>query len=271
MKLKPFRRLSSIFSFSPQRCFPFSTSLTPNHPRSSHSFDDVVPRSSAVYSHALKFQRPMTINWRPQLENTASFIGTVTREPKRVNLKSNKFSVHTVLKVSRSKEPNSSSCRVLLMMSDCVAEFASKHLKPNDFIYVSGCLGSYTKPDASGNLQLNYKLHVKELNFVAQRLGHQEHKKLDSIEAEVGIQKDQNRLHLWQVFFTNPHEWWDQRKRKLNPKQPDFKHKDTGEVLWLSEYDPPWVKRQLQLLDSKIAGGGPFVRRSRVSNWVYDE
>lgn len=72
------------------------------------------------------------------------------------------------------------------------------------------------------------------------------------------------------MFFANPSEWWDQRKRKRNPKQPDFKHKDTGEALWLSNNDPPWVNKQLQLLDSKLEGG--FVgRRSRVSNWVFDE
>ena len=89
--------------------------------------------------------------------------------------------------------------------------------------------------------------------------------------AEAGIQNNQNRLHLWQVFFSNPYEWWDCRKRKLNPKQPDFKHKDTGEALWLSKYDPPWVKKQLQLLDSKISEGGFVGRSSHVSTWVYDE
>lgn len=110
---------------------------------------------------------------------------------------------------------------------------------------------------------------MKEFEFVAQSSGYLGDKKLESVE-DAGMHKNQNRLHLWQVFFSNPNEWWDQRKSKRNPKQPDFKHKDTGEALWLSEYDPPWVKRQLQLFDSKIAGGSAG-RRSRVTNWVYDE
>lgn len=155
------------------------------------------------------------------------------------------------------------------MMWNSVAELASEHLQANDFIYVSGCLESYTKPDANGNLRLNYKLNVKKFEFVAQ--SNQGHKKLESVEVEAGMRSNQKRLYLWQVFFANPNEWWDQRKRKLNPKQPDFKHKDTGEVLWLSKYDPPWVQRQLQLLDSKHAIGGSIGHRSRVSNWVYDE
>lgn len=85
-----------------------------------------------------------------------------------------------------------------------------------------------------------------------------------------GNQSDVNRLHLWQVFFASPNEWWDQRKNKLNPKLPDFKHRDTGEALWLSKHNPPWVTRQLELLDSKFAGGFAG-RRSRLTSWVYDE
>ncbi|KAG9135190.1 hypothetical protein Leryth_013477 [Lithospermum erythrorhizon] len=62
------------------------------------------------------------------------------------------------------------------------------------------------------------------------------------------------KLHLWQVFFSNPLEWRDLRKCKKNPRQPDFRHKDTGEALWLSHNDPPWIQRQLQLLDSRMGG-----------------
>ncbi|KAK7376863.1 hypothetical protein VNO80_02280 [Phaseolus coccineus] len=265
MKPKPFifRKRYAIPSIF-YRYFLFST-----HNR--HSFDDSVTGCSAVYSHALKFQRPATIRWTPRLENTASFIGYVTREPARVNSKTGNLGVHTVLKVRRSNQPNGSFFRVLLMMWNSVAELALEHLKPNDFIYASGSLGSYTKPVAGGIPGLNYKLDVKEFKFVTQRCGRQGHKKLESAEANVGTQNNQNRLHLWQVFFANPNEWWDQRKRKLNPKQPDFRHKYTGEVLWLSTYDPPWVRRQLQLLDSKMAGGSLGHHHSRVTNWVYDD
>ncbi|KAE9586185.1 hypothetical protein Lal_00010127 [Lupinus albus] len=280
MKLKPFRLLSlcfttkpipSIFHFTPQRCFRFSTSLTPKSSRLPNFFDDDVSDSSAVYRHAIKFQRPAIIQWSPQQENRASFIGTVMREPKIVNSKTGKFGVYTVLKVQRSNEPNSSSFKVDLMMWKQMAELALEHLKLNDFIYVSGCLGSFKRPHATGNFIMNYKLVVKELHFVAQEIAYKGHKKLESTEADVGIQNHQNRIYLWQVFFVNPNEWWDNRKRKLNPKQPDFKHKNTSEALWLSKYDPPWVKKQLQLLDSKIAEAGPIGRQSRVSTWVYDE
>lgn len=38
-----------------------------------------------------------------------------------------------------------------------------------------------------------------------------------------------------------------------SPNYPDFKHKDTGEALWVEgRYNPPWVKSQLSVLDSKM-------------------
>lgn len=38
-----------------------------------------------------------------------------------------------------------------------------------------------------------------------------------------------------------------------NPKYPDFKHKHTGEALWIEgKYNPPWVKSQLEILDTRM-------------------
>lgn len=76
------------------------------------------------------------------------------------------------------------------------------------------------------------------------------------------------------MFFANPHEWWDNRtKRKVNPRHPDFRHKDTGVALWQNSDDPPWIKKQLQLLDSKKAeqSQGEQLHRCRISKWEYDE
>lgn len=85
------------------------------------------------------------------------------------------------------------------------------------------------------------------------------------------LDKYKDRLHLWQVFFSNPYEWWDNREGKKNPRQPDFKHKDTGEALWLSRNDPPWIEKQLQLLDERMPKQRHGEQRSCVSEWQYDE
>lgn len=45
-------------------------------------------------------------------------------------------------------------------MWDGMAEMSFMHLKPNDFIYVSGQLGCYTKPDKNGELRMRYKVQI---------------------------------------------------------------------------------------------------------------
>lgn len=161
----------------------------------------------------------------------------------------------------------------MLRMQDELAKICFEHLKENDFIYVSGRLLTSTMADPNGNLRLFYKVLVKELNYVTQRRGSMcrknEERQSDEGRAAV-LEKYRNRLHLWQVFFSNPYEWWDNRKNKLYPGSPDFKHKETGEVLWLSPNDPPWVKKQLKLLDSEMGLREQVGRRARVSKWEFD-
>lgn len=46
----------------------------------------------------------------------------------------------------------------------------------------------------------------------------------------------------WKDLLENPNNWWDNRSTKFNPKSPDFKHKVTGEALWIiSKSTPMWV------------------------------
>ncbi|XP_050205078.1 protein OSB1, mitochondrial-like [Mercurialis annua] len=110
-------------------------------------------------------------------------------------------------------------------------------------------------------------------------------RQLQSLDIEIAKQRQangasetdtklyKNRYHLWQVLFSNPHEWWDARKNKKHSRLPDFKHKDTGEALWIHPDDPAWVKRQLQILDSAMAEQyiGKYVdSESQLSKWVFD-
>uniref|UniRef100_A0A7N0V1Y2 Uncharacterized protein n=1 Tax=Kalanchoe fedtschenkoi TaxID=63787 RepID=A0A7N0V1Y2_KALFE len=49
---------------------------------------------------------------------------------------------------------------------------------------------------------------------------------------------------LWKDVVDNPLKWWDNRLKKLSEKSPDFKHKETGEALWLINA-PTWVLSEL--------------------------
>lgn len=51
----------------------------------------------------------------------------------------------------------------------------------------------------------------------------------------------------WRDYFANPLGYYDNRANKKNPKGPDFKHKQTGEGLWLGGQHPApdWVLQRL--------------------------
>uniref|UniRef100_A0A2P2Q5U2 Protein OSB1 n=1 Tax=Rhizophora mucronata TaxID=61149 RepID=A0A2P2Q5U2_RHIMU len=278
-----------LSSFSFQRISPFSSSAGASLKLLSSSSDEEETGEvgSPVYRHVLRTQRPTTIWRRPQFENSVSLIGSVDRPLQLYNAKAARSGAYTVLKV---KEPEKSfaSFRILLEIRENMSQMCVEHLKPNDNIFVSGRLGFYTKADKSGILRSMSKVTVNELSYVTQcdqGPGYQNHKKsllgacekskeLQSKGGETRLERHKNRLYLWQVFFSNPHEWWDNRNNKRNPRAPDFKHKDTGEALWLGSNDPPWVKRQLQVIDSEMAlpyHGEDARPRSRISQWLYDE
>ncbi|XP_074585748.1 protein OSB1, mitochondrial [Curcuma longa] len=221
---------------------------------------------SIVYKQSM-FRRPATVARQTvyPLRRSCSLIGTVVLPPRKPD--SLYPFVYTVLEV---KEP--SKFRILLNMFDRIAEISFKHLKVEDFIYVRGPLSSYEKKNINGQLENVYKIVVQDLNFV-HRIG--ENKKLMNPDGLIkeestsisfdSAEEKMDRLRLWQVFFANPHEWWDNRKHKLYPYSPDFRHKDTHECLWLKPNDPPWIQRQLQLYDSSAATRSTY---SKVRRWT---
>ncbi|GAB2291444.1 hypothetical protein Dimus_025699 [Dionaea muscipula] len=58
----------------------------------------------------------------------------------------------------------------------------------------------------------------------------------------------------WKDLLDNPNKWWDNRSAKMSAKSPDFKHKDTGEGLWLNSA-PEWVLLKLPKSKSKGSFG----------------
>ncbi|KAL1205009.1 Protein OSB4 [Cardamine amara subsp. amara] len=51
-------------------------------------------------------------------------------------------------------------------------------------------------------------------------------------------------VESWKDLVENMNLWWDNRLDKRTPKSPDFKHKETGVGLWLSN-SPSWVSAKL--------------------------
>ncbi|KAK1389382.1 Primosome PriB/single-strand DNA-binding [Heracleum sosnowskyi] len=261
-----------------ERSFTSSLSYNSTHLKN-HNNDDESELSA--YERALKYKRPPTIKHYhrdTELNNSVSLIGVVTRPVCPINKKTQgNAGAYTVLKVNNTSSSSQSTHRpvwILLNMWGKMAEICTTYIKPDDLVYVSGYLGSYSKVDKNGVPSANYKVNVMNINYV------QSHSQAPTCErakqsrvedsAESSLDRYNNRLHLWQVFFTNPLEWYDNRKSKKSPNHPDFRHKDTGEVLWLKHSDPPWIQKQLELQDSRLAGRQIGIS-SDLTPLVYDD
>ncbi|TQE05193.1 hypothetical protein C1H46_009172 [Malus baccata] len=71
------------------------------------------------------------------------------------------------------------------------------------------------------------------------------------LKIDVGDYVGEDGGSNYSAQFKNLENLVDNSDEKLNPQQPNFKHKDMGEALWLSRNDPPWIEKQLQLLDER--------------------
>lgn len=73
-------------------------------------------------------------------------------------------------------------------------------------------------------------------------------KKVYGFGGEGDSERKQNQSpdleNSWKNLVENPGKWWDNRAGKKNSKAPDFRHKETGEVLWLNR-SPEWVLSEL--------------------------
>ncbi|KAF8109161.1 hypothetical protein N665_0102s0069 [Sinapis alba] len=237
----------------------FASSVIPKPRFFSNGTDD----ESALYHHARMFRKPLSTGFKFNLSNSVSLMGFVDQPIRVIDTEPDRFGVSTLLRVKDPRDPNR-SFRIPLSIWDVMARRCLAHLKPNDFIYVSGRLVSYDKSSGNENsgLCLDYQVKVSEVNHVMAPPSHvldseiPQKPKSETVSLEVaredGIEDSMNGdSDLWEAFFANPDDWWDRRRSKKSPRLPDFKHKDTDEALWLRSDTPVWVTRQLELLDQR--------------------
>ncbi|XP_010434332.1 PREDICTED: protein OSB2, chloroplastic isoform X2 [Camelina sativa] len=94
----------------------------------------------------------------------------------------------------------------------------------------------FKSKDSSLSLWLN-----KAPNWVLPKL---EGLEFDVLVPKARVVKQLKGEESWKDLVQNPDKWWDNRIDKRNAKAPDFKHKETGEALWLNE-SPTWVLPKL--------------------------
>ncbi|XP_057508770.1 protein OSB2, chloroplastic-like [Actinidia eriantha] len=239
--------------------------LGPKHRRSSIKlkcsvdYNNNSSSSNGRYDRAMspQYPKPAEIQWKKELSNLVQLIGIVSIPVQIKQLSSGKF-----LAWSRLSVKNSSTDTVWINLTfwDELAHVAFQHVEAGQQIHVSGRLVSDRVETEEGKQQTYYRVVVQQLNFVEKNFSSVASYDGDSNGATPGRKFSNSAVNntgsteaLWQAFFANPMDWWDNRKNKRNSKAPDFKHKDTGEALWIEGWNnPSWVKSQLAVLDAKM-------------------
>ncbi|KAJ6352340.1 hypothetical protein OIU76_001538 [Salix suchowensis] len=230
-------------------------SSSPKRPHFQRSLKCSADHRDNQYSQAVTHAKPAEIQWNKELCNSVHLIGIVGTPVEIKHLPSGKVVAWTRLAVKKSANDTS---WINLTFWDDLAQVASQHVEKGHQIYVSGRLISDSVEIDEGKLQTYYKVVVQQMNFIERNSSRGLYDS-DFNNTAAGSKFGNNTANdpgsmeeRWQAFFSNPSEWWDNRKDKRNPKYPDFKHKDTGEALWIEgRYNPPWVKSQIAILDEQ--------------------
>ncbi|KAI3682671.1 hypothetical protein L1987_82826 [Smallanthus sonchifolius] len=234
-----------------------------------HTSNDHYEYEKGLIGNGQQYPRPTEVPWKKELCNSVQLIGTVGTPVEFKQLSSGKVLAWCRLAVKKSA---TDTTWINLTFWDEVAHIASQHLEKGQQIYVLGRLVSDTVDSDDGKQQTYYKVVVQQLKFVERsppsapsndgdfNYNYNSNSNSNSSSMTTG-RKQKNYAangtgsveELWQAFFANPADWWDNRKNKRSPNYPDFKHKDTGEALWVEgRFNPSWVKSQLSVLDSRM-------------------
>ncbi|KAK1428366.1 hypothetical protein QVD17_17199 [Tagetes erecta] len=261
-------------SSSLNKKFNTKLSLNTNRSKVNSSFDynhtvqtsnDHYEYEKGLIGNGQQYPRPSEIQWKKELCNAVQLIGTVGTSVEFKQLSSGKVLAWCRLAVKKSA---TDTTWINLTFWDEMAHIASQHVEKGQQIYVSGRLVSDTVDSDDGKQQTYYKVVVQQLKFIersppsaASNDGDFNYNYNSNSSSMTTGKKQKNYAangtgsveELWQAFFANPVDWWDNRKNKRSPNYPDFKHKDTGEALWVEgRLNPSWVKSQLSVLDSRM-------------------
>ncbi|XP_020093126.1 protein OSB2, chloroplastic-like isoform X2 [Ananas comosus] len=163
--------------------------------------------------------RPQEIPWSKELANSVRLIGIVGSPVQIKHLSSGKSVAWTRLGVRKSA---AETTWVNLTFWDELAHAAFQHVEKGHQVFVSGRLVSdVVAEEDDEKRQVYYKVVVQQLNFVERSfppvsLYESEGNTVSSGE-KVGKfdgNSSNSTEELWQAFFANPVDWWDNRRNK---------------------------------------------------------
>lgn len=230
-----------------------------------------------------KYPRPQEVPWQKELANKIYFTGVISQPVQFKQTQSGKAFAWTEIRVGTRQRER--TMWFPLLFYDELAETAAQHLKLKDEVCVSGRFTSW-RADGEYDKPKVYQVIANTLNFIqntsldfseqvvvdkntpspalsrqaiidGDTFQYQKFPVKSSSSGKNAQEAGANIESLWKTFFANPFEWWDNRTNKRNPRAPDFRHKDSGEGLWIeSRHSPSWLKSQLDVLDSRLGKWG---------------
>ncbi|XP_020698793.1 protein OSB3, chloroplastic/mitochondrial isoform X2 [Dendrobium catenatum] len=245
-----------------------------------------IPLEQTTLKNTSELPRPSLIPFQAKVANSVHLVGTIDTGVKLQQHSDGIYACVSIIVNENMEMPKDTSrFWIPIIFRGDLAEIAACHLKKNDLIYVSGQLTRDNVTFTHEDTKENIKLIAHSLNFVKdacspRRGGYiqtqDEVSTSDSVEAdparpdaqssEGDTKTSDNVKRLWDELVIDPEKWLDNREGKqkglLSTKNPDFKHKETGNGLWLNTA-PSWVVPRLEGLVFGDSGSTTKVTKSK--------
>ncbi|XP_031480727.1 protein OSB4, chloroplastic-like isoform X2 [Nymphaea colorata] len=246
------------------------------------------PAQDRVRVDEKEYPRPAEIPWQEKVANSVNLIGRVGLP---VHLETfPDGSAYAIAILEQKKTPNFPQLWIPVIFQGDLAGIAACHLKEDDRIHISGQLSADSPQIVMEDRVSTLHVMAQSLSFIQEkpeggkteplhkRLPHATH--LAEKSSIRGLKISESH---WDDFLTNPHNWWDTRHDKVNPRRPDFVHKEYNLVLWLGQSTPSQVLlslkdsafcQKLEQLDTDKQTGSIFGNKlwedllSNPGNWI---
>ncbi|KAJ7558131.1 hypothetical protein O6H91_04G025600 [Diphasiastrum complanatum] len=167
------------------------------------------------------FPRPPVIPFQKDLANYIHLIGHVGKKPDIKYFDSGKVCARSSMAVRKTARLEDAPSWFALEFWDELAEIAAHHLKKGDKIHVAGVVVVDKFEKDQENVTI-VKVVVRDVNYIALQTESYSDKNMSSQDKKLAKEK------LWQEFFENPSEWWDNRVNKVHgspsPRDQEFNY-----------------------------------------------
>ncbi|WOL11993.1 protein OSB3, chloroplastic/mitochondrial [Canna indica] len=200
-------------------------------------------------SSSVGLPRPKAIPFQTKVANQVHLIGSVGVPVELQTLPNGSYSAVSVLSSETTK--GSPQFWIPVIFLGDLAQVAARHLKENDVVYVTGQLSGEALPHTNEDARTNIQVLADSLSFVQNECSVKvDDKSNEKVEQTSGFAEENNLpdLHLWKDLLANPHDWCDNRLGKGYSKRAAFRHKSSGQQLWINESTPEWILSKLETL-----------------------